>query len=201
MSADADALASELSVKSTIGFEDADTLEIPLDDGSLSDEAISASTASTITLVGTLDSAAEKGREVRKTVTSAAGLILSVRDARAWKKDDVCDYEQDDDTVGSEIVSAVNSTLGLLTLPVGPTAAVSAGRLVRRRIGAEITLSSFGTFPTTVAATQPEDQTWGFVGTMDRDHADTYFKQELAYQVTAVDGAGDLRQTGYETLG
>lgn len=195
LTADAEALTDTLAVDSTIGIEDGDTLEIPLNDGSISDETVDSTTALTIVLVGTLDSAAKKGGEVRKIVTSATGVILTVGKARGWAKGDTADYEQDDLALVSETVSAVNEKLGLITLPAGPTAVVSVGRRVRQRVGAQITsFSSFGTFPTTVATTDPASELWGFVATVDKDHAGTYFQQRVAYQVIATDGATDLRQ-------
>jgi hypothetical protein len=177
-------------------FEAADTVVIDLDDGSVHETTIvSVSTVDAgydiITLTAGIPTAAAAGSTLRLTKKGATSLILVIQSPGGpitLEKGDAIEIDLDSGSVGLSVdqvrtitavedADNVTATVALnqaafecITLSGATSSAVSAGRRVRRKLGADVVMTAFGTFPT--ANPVLGDTSWGFRGTIEDTHAD-----------------------------
>jgi hypothetical protein len=116
-----------------------------------------------------------------------------------WEDGMAIEISLDDGTVFDGTVEKINPDAGYLKLKndVIPSA-VSAGAVVKRKIGADVSMAAFGTFPTSDPV--PGDPTWGFRGTIDHDHAELALGMRLRAEITYVDGGTNIRRKAIGTV-
>jgi hypothetical protein len=116
-----------------------------------------------------------------------------------WEDGMAIEISLDDGTAFDGTVEEINPDAGYLKLKndVIPSA-VSAGAVVKRKIGADVSMAAFGTFPTSDPV--PGDPTWGFRGTIDHDHAELALGMRLRAEITYEDGGTNIRRKAIGTV-
>jgi hypothetical protein len=192
-------------------FEVNDTMIIHLDDGTIDTEVIDAIDASNagwdlLSLTGTLGGAAAAGNTVELKTKATTKTLLVVDRAGSIELGDQLEILQDGGTLLVTTLTQVQQISGLedtdnVTATAAPnqlifhamtigalTAACSAGCRIRVKLGADLTLGSFGVFPT--ANPIIGDSTWGFRTTLPDTHADLRIGQDVRIEITHDGGAG-----------
>ena len=192
-------------------FEVNDTIIIHLDDGTIDTEVIDAINTSNagwdlITLTGTLGGAAAAGNTVELKTKAAGTTFLVVdrpgsielgdqleilRDAGTLQVTTLTQFQQIsglEDTDNVTATAAPNQPIFYAMMIGALTAACSAGSRIRVKLGVDLTLTSFGVFPT--ANPIMGDPDWGFRATLPDTHADLRIGQDLRIEITHDGGAG-----------
>ena len=201
-------------------FEASDTVEITQDDGSIHETTIvSVATGSpgydVLTLTAGLASAAAAGSTVRLTKKSATATILVIQSPGgpiALEKGDAIEIDLDtglrtgiqvdqvrtitavEDADNVTATAALNQAVfDCITLSGATTGTVSAGRKVRRKLGADVAMTSFGTtdgvFPSNPVL---GDTSWGFRGVITDTHDDLEVGMTVRIEVV-FNGGTDLQ--------
>jgi hypothetical protein len=162
-----------------------------------------------VTWVGNgLAEAASKGNSFTVIKYGESVLKLQVDNIDLWEPGMNLEVTEDDGSVKEEVVILVERDLGYLKGSSGITgvsSTLSAGNLVKRRLGAtgadDITLAAFGTpFPTTVATTEAGDERWGFRGTVPHDHPDLQLGMRVRAEITFLDGGTNIKRKTVGTV-
>ncbi len=109
--------------------------------------------------------------------------VLSITNAAKFEVDDILEVTQNDDTLHSQTISAVDAAAGTVTIPVGLTVAADAGNLARVRLGSQVTMTEYGT-----PALGTLD--WGFQGALAKDHAGLELDLEIDVEISFVGSVG-----------
>lgn len=173
---DEEAAQTVLSVGNTIGFTNADLVEVDLDDGTVFRGVVSGTPTDTeITLSAGITSAASKGNQIRRYSVSTNTTYISVNDTSHWKIGDVCVISSD--VSGTYSTSTVSQVLDkFLVIDSSVDAQTKSGCQVSSRLLAStpISCASYGVHPTTVATTTEGDPAWGYRGDLPDDDFDGY---------------------------
>lgn len=116
--------------------------------------------------------------EVLSAAEAIGQTVLSVTGATILLND-VVEVTQNDDTIHSAAVTAVDVSAGTVTIAAGLTVAAAAGNRIRVRLGNQITMNEYGT-----PALETRD--WGFEGVLASDHAGLKIDLEIDIEMTFV---------------
>jgi hypothetical protein len=194
-------------------FEVGDTVVIDQDDGSVHETTISTFNLATgydsLSIAAGLTKTAAAGSTLRLTKKGATSLILVIQSPGGpitLEKGDTIEIDLDSGIIGLSVdqvrtITAVEDadnldptvapgqdTFECITLSSTLTGTVSAGRKVRRKLGADIAMTNFGTFPTSNPVLG--DTSWGFRGTIADTHDDLEVGMTVRIEVIFNGGVG-----------
>jgi hypothetical protein len=199
LSADHDAAADDLSVDSIVGFADADTLRVDLDDGTVKETTLDeAPSGVVLNLAAGITSAASKGNKVHRVKMGTNATYLAVEDIgtlrddplRDWRIGDELSFLHDNFALQEVTVAQVLVVpCPLIVIDTAVVAATSTGKQVKNKLGADITMADFGSFPG--SAPVVGDPAWGFRGTIDKNHLGLLLDMYVRGEMTIADGTID----------
>lgn len=131
--------------------------------------------------------------EVLSALEAIGQAELFVTNSEVFVVGDLIELDQDDGTVHSSTVNAVDTTAGTITIDDITTVAAAAGNRLRVRLGGVGTMTEFGT-PDLNAA----PDSWGFRGTLASDHPGLKIDLEIDVEINFVGaavGGLDYRET------
>jgi hypothetical protein len=141
----------------------------------------------------TTQSSASSGNTVTCILYALDQFQMPLDNFDQWGDGMAIEISLDDGTVFDGTVEQINPDAGYLKLDDDTIpSSVSAGAIVKRKIGADVTMVAFGTFPTSNPT--PGDPEWGFRGTIDHDHADIQLGMRLRAEITYEDGSVNIRR-------
>jgi hypothetical protein len=166
LNADALAAAVDIVVLSSERFDVADTVEVDLDDGTVHQTTIAAIDVDgiTIELTDALPSASSKGNVIRRRVHPIGATKIEVVDGLQYELGDAVEIRQDDGTRHATTIANRHRTY--IEVDDAITVAVTNGRRVARKLGADIAMTIFNSAG---AAANTDD--WGYQGIIANDHA------------------------------
>lgn len=174
---------------------------LELDDGSTLRTTIinlSGTDNTTVQLLSLLDAPSSTGNKFSVEIWDSTSTIISIDNFQGWESNMNMEISLDDTTLIERTISLVNPDSGYLSLSGSPGFDVSSGNIVKRKIGADITMSNFGTFPNVdPVAGDPE---WGFRGIINHDHSDIQLGMRLRGEITLVDGSLNLTRKALATV-
>jgi hypothetical protein len=135
---------------------------------------------------------ASKGNPVRVKTYASVTETIGIDDFSQWDDGMNMEIKRDDGTYIERTVSAILPDAGYLTLDDDLDGDSSPGNIVKRKIGADVTMVAFGTFPTSDPT--PGDPEWGFRGTIDHDHAELQPGMRIRAEITYEDGSVNIRR-------
>jgi len=165
-----------------------DVVRIAQDDGTHHQTTIAAgSTTTTLVLAAGLASAASKGKPV-KLLSKALGVdTLRLDRVIPFELGEQVSVDQDDGTKHITTVSDRDLSTNEIVLADVTTALVSVGNLVAQKIGADVTMTQYGT-------PAANDNTWGYRGTIADTHAGLKLGQRVRAVINFNGGAGLQRE-------
>ena len=185
---DAEAGASSIFVAVPTGYRTGTEILIDLDSGR--QDAQIPTTVNFVTgeftLTGTLISAASKYKKVRITTYDAGSTNIHIDDISGWEAGMTIEISLGDGTFVERTLSGMKHEISCTAMN-GQSLGVDTqpGAVLKRKLGADISMADFGTFPTSDPV--PGDPTWGFRGTINSDHADLALGMRVRAEITAVD--------------
>jgi len=117
-------------------------------------------------------------------------VVLFVTGAASFEVEDAVEVEQDDGSVHSSSLVSVIPEAGTVELSTPLTAAASAGRRVRCRLGSPVTMFEYGT-------PKLGEEDWGFEGLLASNHPGLEIGVEVDIEITFIGdpaNPGDLDQ-------
>lgn len=197
-------------------FEAADTLAIDQDNGTVHETTIVSVNVGNagfdeVTITAGLTAAASAGSTVRLTKKGGTSVILVIQSPGgpiALEKGDTVVVDRDigaatfavnqvrtitsvEDAANVTATVARNqATFECIELSAALSGAVSSGRSVRRKLGTDITMASFGTFPTSNPLLG--DSSWGFRGLITDAHVGLEIGMTVRIEVI-FNGGADLQ--------
>jgi hypothetical protein len=192
VAAEALAAAAQIQLDSTARFTTSDTVEIELDDGTIHQSAVtSIDSATLMTLTSALPSVVSVGREIRRRVHPSSATVIEVVDGSIFELGDAVEVTLDDGTLQETTVTQRHEQW--ITLAAGLSGAASAGRRIAAKLGADITMTLFGT-------PAVNDETWGYRGTKADDHAGLVEGQKVRVEIELVDDAAVVFTTEFRAI-
>lgn len=132
--------------------------------------------------------------EVLSSLESQPQTVWSVTNAGLFVIGDIVELTQNDATILTGTLTAVNATAGTLTSDAATTVDAAAGNRVRKRLGAAITMTEYGT-----PVLGKDD--WGFRGVIPSNHPglvlDLEFDVEISFVGTGGGGLDLLQRREY----
>jgi hypothetical protein len=165
---------------------------IDLGDGRFFEKEILSVSQPDVTMTTDLNTVVPAGN-IMKIETYGIGIsFLGLDNAESWETNMVMSVVMDDGTTEDFTINAADQNNSLVFLSGSTTALVSPGAIAKRKIGPDVTMTAFGTFPTSNPT--PGDPTWGFRGTINHDHADLALGLRLRAEITFEDGTTNIRR-------
>lgn len=186
--ADAIEGATSIFVQDRTPLVVSDGLAISLDDGTEQAVGITVLPGSEgeVTFIFALDAPVAKGATVKRTsLFNAAGLFITLENWDGWENGMTLEITADDHTQIDRTINLIDRDSGYATLSSVVLDPTSPGNEVKRKIGAIITMSSFGVFPTSDPVIG--DPAWGFRGTISYLHAEIELGMRIRAEIRIVD--------------
>lgn len=121
--------------------------------------------------------------EAFSAVEAIAETVWSVTNAGLFVVGDQVEATQDDGTLITGTLTAVDSVLGTITSDTALTVAAAAGNRVRVKLGPTVVMAEFGT-------ANVNTRTWGYSGSLASDHLGLVLGLEIDIEVSFVGSAG-----------
>lgn len=209
LSADEAAGQTTISVDDTTGFADGDTVRIDLDNGLIHPTTINGvPTATEITLAAGILTAASKNKAIRRTKLGTNATYLAVDSVgrnrldplSSWRVGLTISLVLDDLTTPTPatVTQVLTDPCPILVVDTAPTGAISTGREVKNKLGADITMADFGTFPS--SSPTAGDKLWGYRGTVVNTHAGLIPGMYVRGEMDIVDGGIKLIEHAWATV-
>ena len=195
---DYDEATDVITVSDPLLFESDTTMEVLLDDGSLSDRTVLSKSGSDITMDAGLGGPASKGNSVTITRYPSGMTYVGLTNMDEWLIGMTIEITLANGTLEEFTVTSSDRDSGWVKLHTGTGSSAVAGGLVKRKIGADVSMSSYGTFPT--ADPEPGDETWGFRGTINHNHAGIQLGMRLRAEITYEDGTTNIHRKAIGTV-
>ena len=126
--------------------------------------------------------------EVRSGAEASGQRILSVTNTEVFVVGDLVELDQDDGTVHSSVISTagIDTVAGTITIDDVTTVDAAAGARLRVVLGdgSAQAMTEFGT-----PDLNADPTTWGFRGTLQKNHAGLKLDLEINVEITFVGGA------------
>jgi hypothetical protein len=201
LTADYASESSRIFVLDVVPFSVDGDMLVVMDGGGESRKTITAVNTSTgeISFSGSLVGNATEGNVVTVVSYGTGIMVVPLDNFQGWEDGMNLEITLDDGTLTERTVSLINPNAGYLTLSSTLGGSASVSNLIKRKVGpSSITLTSFGTFPTS----NPEvgDPAWGFRGTIDHNAADLAPGMRVRGEITALDGALNLTRKAIATV-
>lgn len=189
---DAAAAATSLTVQDDTPFQVGEICAVWQDDGTIHLFTITALPGSAVlTFSGdALPAAVSAGARVDRRTLTTASTYLSVQSWANWQEGDAYELTDDSGGVVTGTLTRINRDRNYALMSTSPAANTTRGAAVKSRVGAQITLTSFGSFP--ASAPEVGDSSWGFRGTIQSTHAGLRPGMRVRGEISLDDGAGLL---------
>jgi hypothetical protein len=197
---DAAAGATEIYVADLSPITAGATILIEMDNGQKDAAQVQSVGASgLVTITGyPIAVAAAAGRQVEIVTYDSTTTIIGIDNFSQWEDGMNMEITLNDGTTVESEVSLIDRDAGYMKFgALGVDA--SAGNLVKRKIGADISnFADFGTFPTSDPVVG--DSAWGFRGTIASDHAEIQLGMRIRGEILYDDGTLTLTRKVIATV-
>ena len=145
-----------------------------------------------ITLLSYLANPVDAGAILEIVTWNASSPYIAMDDMSGWKFGMNIEVSLDDGSFVEQKVTRIYDTGYMLLFGVLGVD-TRHGALVKRRLGADgvddidMSAGTFGTWPTTVAATIPGDPAWGLRATIPHDHPDLQPGMRVRGEISLID--------------
>jgi len=183
LTADAAAAATTIEVATSARFVAGDTVETELDDGTLHSDIVASVTATTIELTTGLATAASAGRKINRRFHPIGATTIEVRSGLRYQLGDAVELRQDDGSRHETTIT--NRAATFIIIGDALTVAMTAGRRVARKLGADIAMTIFNG-----AGAAANTKDWGYQGEIAVAHAGLEDGMTVRAEITLVDDDG-----------
>jgi hypothetical protein len=187
------ALGLELTLES-VGMSRPDSvIEVELDKGNFTPRTVVSVLGNTLTLDEGFISPVSKGNRTKQTVYPVQLGFMGVDDLQEWEIGMTMEITRADGTLQLFTVHTIDRNGKWVNWnPEQIGSPINAGGIIKRKIGPDVTMVAFGTFPTSNPT--PGDPEWGFRGTIDHDHAELALGMRIRAEITYEDGSVNIRR-------
>lgn len=194
--ADALSTATSVSVQDRTPFFVGDLVGISQDDGTEIRATITSLPGGDLDINFSGDSLtadSSKGSTVRRLQLSTTSTFITLDNWDGWENNMNMEITVNGGALIEKTVTFIDRDSGYATLSSTLGTAVDVGNVIKRKIGANISMSAFGVFPTSNPVIG--DPAWGFRGTIASTHADIALGMRIRGEITAVDATSGANLT------
>lgn len=204
LTADALSAAGTIFVQDRTPFAVLDAIGVQRDDGTEQVVVVSVlpGSAGEITIVPVLTEASAKGSTVKMIALGPNADFITLADWSEWQNFYTMEITRGSASVTvstvEQVLSLINRDAGYAVIVPGALGDTAVGNPIKRKIGADITMTAFGSFPTSNPVVG--DPTWGYRGTIDHDHSEIALGMRIRGEITLTKGTLNLSRKAIATV-
>jgi hypothetical protein len=190
---DYDTATSLITVRDGAFMDVASVIDVQMDANRTVRRTVDSKVGNDLTLSSALGDDATTGNLVTVVTYPTAIGFVGLKDQSGWEQGMTLEIVRGSSGGSSEhTVQTMDQSGRWMNIPPALSLAADVGDLVKRKVGADVTMVAFGTFPTSNPT--PGDETWGFRGTIDHDHAELQLGMRIRAEITYEDGSVNIRR-------